>query len=155
MAQPALSSCRPSKRSWKTPYTWWCKPLSNRKKAQKHKNLSSSLLCCLCLFVAISYLLCGAGGIPLKAARNLIRIECVAFHQHLDQTPNRILLRSHDRTGTLELFIDQLSRTLFDLVEQALAALLIRLAQVDWPEPAHAKLAHHRPCDLNRTLDVV
>ena len=61
--------------------------------------------------------LSSADCFPLKAARNLLRIERVAFHQHLDETSNRITLRSHDRTGTLELLVDQLGRTLLNLIE--------------------------------------
>src|SRR4029079_3672018 len=84
-----------------------------------------------------------------KAARNLLRVERVAFHKHLDETSNRITLSSHDRTGTLELLVDQLGRTLLNLIEQTLAARLVRLSEVNRPETAHTKLTHHRPRNLD------
>src|SRR5215217_8221455 len=79
----------------------------------------------------------------LEAACYLVGIESVAFHQHLNQTTDRFAFRRHDRTGTLELFVDQLSRRFLDFVEQTLAALLIRLTEMNRSETAHTKLADH------------
>src|SRR5678815_2308369 len=103
----------------------------------------------------VYYCLSRADGFPLKAASNLLGVERIAFHQHLDQTSNRIALSSHDRAGALELLVDQLGRTLLNLVEQTLAALLVRVSEVNRPETAHTKLTDHRPRNLNRTLDII
>src|ERR1041385_703180 len=95
-------------------------------------------------FSCKSCLLRGA-SLALEATENLIRIKRIAFHQQLNQTSNRILLGSHDRARSLQLRIDQLVRRFFNLIEQTLAALLVRLAQVNRSQPAHTKLADHSP----------
>src|ERR1041385_8636472 len=84
----------------------------------------------------VAYFLGGDSFAP-EAARDLFRVERVAFHQHLNQATNRLTLRRHNRAGTFELLVDQLGRRFFHLVEQALAALLIRLAEMNRSEAAH------------------
>jgi hypothetical protein len=91
----------------------------------------------------------------IEAARDLLRIERVAFHQQLHQSVDRIALGRHNRAGALELLVDQLSRRFLDLIEQTLAALLIRLPEMNRSEPAHAKLTDHRSRNLNRALNVI
>src|SRR6185295_15013997 len=78
-----------------------------------------------------------------------------ALHEHLHKTADRVLLGSDDRARALELSVDELVRSLFNFIQQALAVRLIRLTQVNRSQPAHTKLTHHSPRNLDRTFDVV
>src|SRR5437868_5868597 len=112
--------------------------------------------CFLCFFVAKTTVkLGGADCLAFEATEDLVGVERVAFHQQLNQTSDRLSFRRDNSTGALELGIDQLVRCFFHLVQQSLAMWLVWLAQVNWSKPAHAKLTHHAPRDLDRAFDVV
>ena len=66
-----------------------------------------------------------------------------------------LAVATHYFASTLQLVIDYFVRCFFYPIKQVLTDGLVRLAQMNWSEPAHSKFTHHLPRDLHRSFNIV